>query len=145
MSFTELEQQIIDYNLYVDNLELYSGENILDRELLKSYVKSVKCFQQYDEIGEFSVGQILNRFVGKWETRDAYIEEELIEFGIESSLQDILIPCPICGVSMFLECLNYDKVWGTMSQMGGALKGYKWNNPNNEEADHYFYVYDMTR
>ena len=115
------------------------------QEEFTTHVNAVKCFQQYDEIGEFSVEQILKRFVGKWETRDAYVEKMLIEYGVEDRLQDIDIPCPTGGVPMFLECLDYDKVWETMSQMRGALKGYKRNNPNDEEADHYFYVYDMTR
>lgn len=46
---------------------------------------------------------------------------------------------------MFLECLDYDKIWETMSQMETALKGYKWNDSNNEKADYYFYIYDMKR
>lgn len=70
----------------------------------------------------------------------------LVEYEVEDKLQDIKIPCPTGGVPMFLECLDYDKVWETMSQMGGALKGYIniWSE-SNPEFDHYFYVYDMKR
>lgn len=111
---------------------------------LELYINAVKCFQQYDEIGEFSVEQILKRFVGKWNNRDAYIEEMLVEHGVEDALQLIELPSPIQNIGMFLECLNYDKIWEAMSQAESALKGYIWNDSDNKEADYRFYVYDIT-
>lgn len=116
------------------------------QEEFTTHVNAVKCFQRYDEIGEFSVEQILNKFIGKWETRDAYVEVALLEHCVEEMIQEITIPCPTGGVPMFLECLDYDKVWETMSQMETVLKGYVniWSE-NNPDFDHCFYVYDMTR
>lgn len=145
MKFTEIAQQIIDYNDEVYDLGLWTDEGVINTDSLKDYVNAVKCFQQYDEINEFTVDQILNKFIGKWDNRNAHVEEALLNSGVESRLQDIQLPCPNGSVPMFIECLDYDKIWETMSQMEGALKGYKWNDPDDEEADHQFYVYDMTR
>ena len=136
MNQAELEIAVKDY--------LGGYDPSYDKSQFTLLINAVQCFQAFHE-DEFSVEQILKRFVGKWDNRDAYIEEMLVEYGVESSLQDILIPVPNDGVPMFLECLNYDKIWETMSQTG-ALKGYIniWSE-NNPDFDHYFYVYDMTR
>lgn len=145
MSFTELEQQIINYDKQNDcSLELYSDDGI-DKPRLKDYVQAVKCFQHYHP-DEFTVDQILNKFIGKWDNRDAYVEVALLEHCVEEMIQEITIPCPNGSVPMFLECLDYSRVWETMSRMETVLKGYVniWSE-NNPDFDHCFYVYDMTR
>lgn len=108
------------------------------------YVNAVKCFQHYNLPDEFTVEQILNKFVGKWENREAYVGEMLVEYGVEEKIQSINTPCS--QIPMTLECLDYEYVWQSMSQRETALKGWVnvWSE-SNPDFDHYFYVYNMTR
>lgn len=139
MSSIELEAQIyLDYEI--------SRRQPYDEQMKCLLINAVKCFQYYEEAEEYTISQILNKFVGKWDSRDAYIEEMLVEHGIEEKLQQINIPCPNGGVAMYIECLNYDEIWNTMSQYGMAMKGYvNVHSEDNPDFDHYFYVYDMTK
>lgn len=144
---TELEQAIINYdrqNGYT--LDIYNDDGT-HHERLKEYVNAVKCFQQYDKLDEFSIPQILSKFVGVWDKRDDYIDEVLETYGIEDKLQDIKIPSPNGEIRMYLECLDYDELWRAISQMGMALRGHIYTSIDYypPEADHRFYVYDMTK
>ena len=144
---TELEQAIINYdrqNGYI--LDIYNDDGT-HHWRLQEYVNAVKCFQQHDELGEFSIPQILNKFVGVWDKRDDYIDEVLEEYGIEDKLQDIKLPSPCGDIRMYLGCLDYDELWKAMSHLHTALRGYTYISIDYypPEANHRFYVYDMTK
>lgn len=142
MYFGNLEDEVEHWILEV------LGEGKEDNpELYTNYLNAVKCFRQHDKLGELSIPQILNKFVGVWDNRDAYIEEVLEEYGIEDKLQDIKLPSPNGDIRMYLECLDYNELWKAMSQMGMALKGYIYTSIDYypPEADHRFYIYDMTK
>lgn len=135
----DLELEVQAYLDYLDENEMP-----YDEQMICLLTNAVKCFNYYEE--GYTISQILNKFVGKWESRDAYIEEMLVEHGIEEKLQQINIPCPNGRVAMHIECLDYDKIWNTMSQYGMALKGYvNVHSKDNPDFDHCFYVYDMTK
>lgn len=129
---------------YLDYLE--DNEMPYDEEMICLLINAVKCFQYYEEAEEYTISQILNKFVGKWENRDAYIEEMLVEHGIEEKIQQINIPCPNGRVAMYIDCLDFDEIWNTMSQLNTTLKGYvNVHSEDNPDFDHCFYVYDMTK
>lgn len=137
MYFDNLEDEVEHWILEV------LGESREDSpELYTNYLNAVKCFRQHDKLGELSIPQILNKFVGVWDSRDAYIEEVLEEYGIEDKLQEIKLPGDI---RMSLSCLDYDELWKAMSQLNTALRGYTYISIDYypPEADHRFYVYDM--
>lgn len=144
---TELEQAIINYdrqNGYI--LDIYNDDGT-HHERLQEYVNAVKCFQQHDELGEFSIPQILSKFVGVWDNKEAYIDEVLETYDIEDKLQGINLPSPNGDIPMYLGCLDYDELWRAMSQLNTVLRGciYISIDYYPPEADHRFYVYDMTK
>ena len=137
----DLELEAQAYLEYLDENEMPYDEQMMYLLL----ISAVKCFQYY-EGEEYTIPQILNKFVGKWESRDAYIEEMLVEHGIEEKIQQINIPCPNGSVAMYIECLDFDQIWNTMSQCGMSMKGFvNVHSENNPDFDHCFYVYDMTK